>query len=160
MAQSDLETRLRALEDVEAIKVLKAEYCYGVDDNDPDRVAQLFLQDAVWHAPGVGRFEGRDSIHKFMSSLPEMMRFWLHLVMNPQIEVSGDEARGEWYLIEPNTLKDGTAVWGTGRYHERYRRVDGKWYFEEVELLPVFWSPYEEGWAKVPSVFDQVRQKS
>jgi len=160
MAESGLEARVRRLEDVEAIKILKAEYCYGVDANEPERVARLFTEDALWHAPGIGRFEGRDAILKFFRSLPEMMRFWLHLVMNPQIEVSGDSARGQWYLIEPNTLRDGRAVWGTGRYQERYRRVAERWYFDEVELLPVFWTPYDKGWAEVPSLFDRIAEKS
>lgn len=157
---TELEARVRQLEDVEAILGLKAAYCYGVDDCDPERVAELFTEDAVWQAPGIGRFEGRDAILKFFQSLPEMMRFWLHLVMNPRIEVSGDTARGEWYLIEPNTLRDGRAVWGTGRYRERYRRRGGRWYFEEIELLPVFWTPYGAGWVAVPNLFDRVAEKS
>ncbi len=153
----DLQTidqRLGLLEDIEAIKSLKAEYCFGVDDNDIDRVVALFLDDALWHAPGIGRYEGRDAIDKFFRTLPEMMRFWLHMVMNPQIHVEGDRARGRWYLIEPNTTHDGQAVWGAGRYEERYRRREGRWFFEEVELLPIFWTPYDEGWAKTRNLFD------
>ncbi len=153
------EERLRDLEAVEAIQALKADYCYRVDAGDAPGVAARFLEDAVWHAPGIGRYEGRAAIEKFLASLPEMMRFWLHLVTNPLIEVTGDTARGRWYLIEPNTLKDGRAVWGTGRYEERYRRRDGQWYFEEVALLPAFWSPYDKGWAALPNLFDRATEK-
>lgn len=160
MADDRLDQRVRILEDIEAIKSLKADYCFGVDENDPDAVAALFLDDAVWHAPGIGRFEGRETIRKFFGGLPEMMRFWLHMVMNPQISVDGDSARGRWYLIEPSTLRNGEAVWGAGRYQERYRRVGGRWFFEEIELIPIFWSPYDQGWAKVPNIFDELASGS
>ena len=153
MDLQSVDRRLGILEDVEAIKSLKAAYCFGVDDRDVDAVVSLFCDDGVWHAPGIGRYEGRAALEKFFASLPEMMRFWLHMVMNPQITVDGDTARGRWYLIEPNTTRDGGAVWGAGRYEERYRRTDAGWRFAEVELVPLFWTPYEDGWAKTPNLF-------
>jgi ketosteroid isomerase-like protein len=154
MTETTVESRLQRLEDVEAIKVLKADYCFSVDQGDTDRLISLFRHDAVWHAPGIGRYEGKDAIEKFFHSLPDMMRFWLHMVMNPLITVNGAEAQGRWYLLEPNTLKNGTPVWGAARYEERYRRQQGEWLFQEIELLPIFWSPYEDGWEKTRNLFD------
>ena len=44
-----LEARLRRLEDIEALKQLKAQYCAACDDGyDADRLASLFTEDAVW----------------------------------------------------------------------------------------------------------------
>ena len=41
-----IEARLRRLEDIEAIKRLKARYCAACDDGyDPDRLAALFTED-------------------------------------------------------------------------------------------------------------------
>ncbi len=150
-----VEDRLLRLEDIEGIKSLKAEYCFSVDDGSHERLMSLFVDDAVWHAAGIGRYEGKDAIDKFFRSLPEMMRFWLHMVTNPQITLEGDRARGRWYLLEPNTLKDGRPVWGAARYEERYvRRENGEWAFQEIELIPIFWTPYEDGWEKTPNLFD------
>ena len=47
MSLEDIERRLRALEDVEEIKRLKARYCTYCDDNyDADKIARLFVEDA------------------------------------------------------------------------------------------------------------------
>jgi transposase-like protein len=45
----ELERRVRALEDAEAIRNLKAEYAAFCDDQyNPDAIAALFTEDAVW----------------------------------------------------------------------------------------------------------------
>lgn len=149
MSTEELERRVQRLEDVEAIQQLKASYCYLVDDGEIDALMERFTDDAVWDGGPIGRFEGRDAIAKFLQGLPSQLSFYLHLVMNPEIEVRGDEAVGRWYLVEPCTAKGAErAIWGAGCYQERYVRVDGEWKFREVVLMPVFWTPYDEGWAK------------
>lgn len=149
----DLARRVRVLEDIEAIKRLKARYCLHVDSGEPDKVADLFTADAVWDGGAVGRYEGRDAIRAFMRDLPKMLSFALHHVMNPLIEVDGDAATGHWYLIEPCTMaRTNQAVWGTAMYQDRYVRRDGDWRFADVKLVPVFWTPFDQGWAKQKSV--------
>ena len=47
--ESGLEASLRRLEDIEAIKQLKAQYCSYCDDQyDVEGLAGLFTDDAVW----------------------------------------------------------------------------------------------------------------
>jgi SnoaL-like protein len=61
-----LERRLQALEDAEAIRNLKARYAALCDQQyDADGIAALFTEDAVWDSPGLGRFEGREAISSF-----------------------------------------------------------------------------------------------
>ncbi len=44
-----LESRVRNLEDTDAIRNLKARYAELCDDNyNPDGIAALFVEDAVW----------------------------------------------------------------------------------------------------------------
>ena len=63
-----MERRLQALEDAEAIRNLKSRYAALCDDNyDADGIAALFAEDATWESPGLGRFEGRDAIRRFLS---------------------------------------------------------------------------------------------
>ena len=150
-----LAQRIQEQEDIEAIKKLKAHYCLYVDTGQPDKVADLFVEGAVWDGGVVGRYEGREAIRTFLRNLPDMLSFALHYVMNPLIEVQGDRATGHWYLLEPCTMvASKQAVWGTARYDEQYVKVDGIWKFESVKLTPVFWCPYDQGWVKKPSVLD------
>ena len=62
MTAANLEARIRRLEDIEALKQLKARYCDRCDDNyDADGIAQLFTEDAVWDGGqtfGVARGRG------------------------------------------------------------------------------------------------------
>lgn len=61
-----LERRIRVLEDIEAIKKLKARYAYYCDDNyDADGIANLFVEDGIWDGGDFGRYQGREEIRKF-----------------------------------------------------------------------------------------------
>ena len=156
MENGELEARILRLEDIEAIKQLKAEYCYRIDAGQIDVLMKRFTKDAVWDGGPMGRFEGREAIRKFLHDLPQQLSFLLHWVMNPWIEVSGDEATGRWYLLEPCTAAGAErAIWGAGRYEERYVRRDGRWQFREILLVPLFWTTYEDGWAKRRSVLER-----
>ena len=152
----ELESAVQRLEDIEAIVQLKADYCFQVDDGEIDKLMERFTQDAVWDGGPMGRFEGREAIRAFLKALPEQLSFAMHLVMNPRIEVSGDSATGTWYLVEPCTAAGAErAIWGAGRYEERYVRDHGQWRFREIVLVPVFWTPYDRGWAERRSVLER-----
>ena len=50
-----LESRIQRLEDIEAIKQLKARYCGLCDDGYPaDDLAELFTEDAIWDGGALG----------------------------------------------------------------------------------------------------------
>jgi ketosteroid isomerase-like protein len=149
MSLTDVERRLQALEDIEAIKKLKARYCLTVDQRDEEGFVSLFTEDAVWDGGRFGHYEGREAIRKFFCAIPDVLTFAVHYVMNPIIEVQGDRATGQWYLLEPCTMVEGNqAVWGTARYEEEYVRVGNEWRFKNLKLIPVFWSPFDQGWVK------------
>jgi len=150
MNLEDLERRLRVLEDIEAIKKLKARYCAYCDNNyDADGIAALFTEDAVWDGGNFGRYEGREAIRTFFRGAPRIFPFAIHQVMNPIIEVEGEQAKGQWYLFQPATLAEGNqAVWLAARYEEEYVKVESEWKFKRLKVLPSFLTPYDQGWVK------------
>ena len=155
MPQS-IESRIQRLEDIEAIKQLKARYCSLCDEGyDADRLAELFTDDAIWDGGSLGVAVGREKIRKFFENTPAVMPFAVHMVMNPVIEIDGDTATGCWYLFQAATFKPiDSALWGSARYDEEYVRVDGDWKFKSLCLTSRFWTPYADGWEKRQSVFD------
>ncbi len=150
MNLEELARKIQVLEDVEAIKKLKARYCLYCDNNyDADGIAALFTEDAVWDGGTFGKCEGREAIRTFFRGAPKIFPFAIHQVMNPIIEVQGDKATGSWYLFQPATLAEGNqAVWLAARYAEEYVRVGGEWKFKHLKVSASFLTPYEQGWAK------------
>ena len=146
----ELRDRVRRLEDVEALRNLKAEYAAACDDNyDADRLAALFVEDAAWESQGMGKYEGREAIREFFRGISGHFVFALHYGLNPQIEVTGDTARARWYLFMPCTVGDtDKAMWRAGLDEEEYVRVDGRWMYRSKKSAPFFHTTFEEGWAK------------
>ena len=152
MKREELEARVLWLADIEEIKQLKHRYCaYCDDDYDPDGLGSLFTEDAVWDGGPLGFGEGREGIREFFSNAPNLVKLAIHQVTNPIIAVDGDRATGSWYLWQPMVMQGGDqAMWLAARYSDRYRRVNGEWMFEHVKIDVRFFSPYEEGYGKVP----------
>lgn len=146
--------RVQKLADIGEIKKLKARYAAACDSSyDADAIAELFTEDAVWDGGIFGKAEGRENIRRFFRRAPAVFSFAIHNVMNPRIEVNGDRATGEWYLLQPATREPETrAVWLAAVYHDEYVRVDGKWRFRRLLVNANFLTNYEEGWANKPFI--------
>jgi len=154
-----LEGRLKALEDREEIRELRATYCFLVDDGRFDELVDTcFTEDARCDfrsaAGDVGPFvsQGREEVRVFFGQMvASLLHDMSHTVHNHRITVDGDRAAGDCYF--ELTAKDpagGDAVVGAGRYLDRYRRVDGRWRFEERAAVIVHMAPLAEGWVKSP----------
>ena len=146
-----LERRVQRLEDLEAIRDLKARYAAACDNGyDADTLAAMFTEDAVWDGATLGRHVRREAIRAFFQGSSSRISFARHHVSNPLIEIDGDTATGTWYLLQTCTyIRDNQAVWGAGTYRDRYVRTAEGWRFSQVRLESHFWTPYEAGWAKV-----------
>ena len=150
MSLEELEKRVRALEDADAIRNLKAEYASYCDDNyNPDKIAKLFAEDALWESDNLGRFEGREAIRGFFREASKIFTFAVHYNLNPRIEVVGDTARARWYTFMPCTVGDGNrAMWRGGIDDEEYARVNGEWKFKRKSNTLLFFSAFDESWAE------------
>lgn len=143
MTAPSLESRIARLEAIEDIRKLKALYCTYCDENyNPDKLATLFTEDAIWHAAHRGRMQGRDAIRNFFAGISAKIGFAAHLVLNDNIEVDGDRGTGRWRMVMAS-MEDfnGTerAVWALGDYDEVYVREAGLWriksLFVTIDLL-------------------------
>lgn len=143
-----LEARIRRLEDIEAIKQLKALYCEICDDgHNPDRITTVFASDGVWEG-NAGTAIGHAEIRTLFETFRNIMGFTQHMTMNPRINVDGDVATGTWYFFGPFTYRENDqAKWQAARYEEDYRRVDGEWKIQHLRIVPPGMSvDYEKGW--------------
>jgi hypothetical protein len=156
-----LEARVRSLEDVEAIRELKARYGalvdsrYGPDGPKPRaelepiarEIAGLFTEDALWDGgKALGACRGREAIR--LRFLEPTLRFSWHYFVKPRIVVDGDRARGSWDLLAPCTTRDGRPHWMAGLEEDEYARVEGAWLHTRMRLQVVFFAPYARGWTQ------------
>ena len=124
-----------SLEDVHAIQRLKHEYCFAIDGGDYERWASLFTDDGRFVRDSGEAFEGHEALHGFASErFDAAMEHSAHVVTNPLIDVDGDTATGQWYLLLFYTDADGTDGWTQARYDDEYRRVDGEWRIAESSI--------------------------
>ena len=71
-----LEQRITRLEDIEAIKNLKARYCDVCDDmHNPDRIGALFAADGIWESPDFGQAKGPEAIRELFEKFQKMFTF-------------------------------------------------------------------------------------
>ncbi|RCW45755.1 uncharacterized protein (TIGR02246 family) [Halopolyspora algeriensis] len=146
MSRTDLEARIRRLEDIEEIRQLRARYCQYLDDGRWSELAELFTADGAF--VGLSTARGRDELRTFFAELQSgPLQAWWHFSSNETITVDGDEARGETWLDQPCVV-DGEAHIAAGRYQDDVvRDSDGQWRFRERKVTFFFWGPLASGWA-------------
>jgi hypothetical protein len=149
MSTAGLEERITVLEDIEAIKRLKARYCDVCDTGyDPDRITALFTEEGTWEGGEFGTATGHAALRKMFEGLHKAVSFAQHNAMNPVIEVTGDRAKGAWYLFCPYTSRaNNRAGWIAGRYDDDYVKVNGEWKYQHLRAIIRMHARYEEGWA-------------
>ena len=148
MELEELDAAIRLWQDTEAIKKLRATYCYLADAQRMEEVIALFTQNARLNFGGVC-YEGREGLDAFFLQLiPSQLSFSMHMVHNPIIEIDGNHATGKWYFEAPTTFKpDNKAFWLAGVYDEEYVKENGEWKIDSLKAIFNYTAPYEQGWA-------------
>ena len=134
---AELEKRITRLEDIEAIKQLKARYCDICDDtHNPDRIASVFTEDGIWEGGDFGQAKGHQAIQKLFSGFREQFSFSQHNIVNPIINVDGERATGSWYILGPWTFtEDNKEIWMTAKYDDDYVKINGEWKYQHLRAV-------------------------
>lgn len=140
-----LEDRVRRLEDLHALQQLRARYCQYLDDGRWEELVDLFIPDGAF--VGLSAARGRAELLAFFSGLQQgSLTSWWHFSANETLDISGDSATGETWLLQPCVV-DGKAHMAAGRYTDRMVRTkDLKWLFEERRVTFFWWSDLADGW--------------
>ncbi len=124
------------MEDIEAIRQLKARYFRTMDTKDWSAMRQVFSDDVVLDTSEAGGsvVTGAD---EFMMFLQEVLRgaVTVHQGHMPEIELtSPTTATGIWALNDIVIWPDGTRLTGYGHYHETYEKVADDWKITSSKL--------------------------
>jgi ketosteroid isomerase-like protein len=117
------------MDDIEAIRQLKARYFRTLDTKDWDGMRQVFSDDVVVDttASGGGVVEGADTFLGFLRDiLGDVVT--VHQGHMPEIELtSATTATGIWALNDILIWPDGSRMDGYGHYHETYGKGPDGW---------------------------------
>jgi uncharacterized protein (TIGR02246 family) len=124
------------MQDIEAIKQLKARYCRTMDTKDWAAMRQVFTDDVEMDttSSGGGVITGADDFMAFLrNTLDDVVT--VHHCHTPEIDVtSATAASGVWAMEDMLRWPDGTELHGYGHYHETYEKIDDRWRIKRCEL--------------------------
>lgn len=168
-----IDDRIRRLEDIEAIRHLKARYAEYADEKytddhqrkpqeELDRIgrlqAGLFTEDAVWDGgEHFGVCHGRDAIFSFVRK--GGWSFAMHYFLNPRIDIDGDTAKARWMLWQVCTLTEGdTPCWMSAIEDDEYRRTPEGWQMSRMTFRLKFMTRFDVPWNEVRNLPFPVQQ--
>ncbi len=124
------------MDDVEAIKQLKARYFRTMDTKDWAAMRQVFVDQVVIDTTesGGALVTGADEFLAFLEpTLGETIT--VHHGHMPEIALtSPTTATGIWAMQDLLIWPDGTRILGFGHYHETYEKVEDAWLIASSRL--------------------------
>jgi hypothetical protein len=122
--------------DVLELQRLQAAYADVVSRRAWPELERLFLPDITVEVDTVSSsaktFTGPTEFIEFVAAACERFDHFQFVILNSVIEVAGGDATGRIFMCEirHHTAED---EWSTayGLYSDRYRKVDGTWWFAE-----------------------------
>jgi bile-acid 7alpha-dehydratase len=137
---SDLEKRIRVMEDIEAIKKLKAKYFRCVDKKLWEEMETVLTEDAVAdYGMGIELLQGRKAIIEFLKkNLDRDSMISVHQGHNPEIEITSDTtARGVWVLNDRLIIQTIATLNGWRYYEDEYVKVNGEWKKKSTKITNI-----------------------
>nr|WP_106410491.1 MULTISPECIES: nuclear transport factor 2 family protein [Pseudofrankia] len=124
------------MDDIEAIKQLKARYCRLLDTKDWDGYRLIFTDDVVIDTEDSGGniVDGADAFLEFLR-VALAGTVTVHQCHTPEITITSPaSATGIWAMEDRVRFPDGNDLTGFGHYHETYEKVDDGWRIKASKL--------------------------
>jgi len=141
---------VQELLDKQALNDLLVRYCRGIDRLDKELVLSCFHDDAY---DDHGDFKGpaKEFLDELWArSAGKATSFIEHKLSNVSLEIDGDTAYGESYLVM-HQLRDGQLIEGYGRFVDRFERRDGAWRIAHRRVV-LEWATPGRGYEKAAFV--------
>lgn len=156
-AIADAELKIQKLESMEELENIEGIYGYYVDRSKHDLLSDLFAEDASLEILGRGLFIGQDRVRAYMHNLgpvgPQPGKLFSHMQFQPLTHLSedGQTAHMRSRLFVMFGIEGQDAQWGEGIYENILTREDGVWKIKKLHAYQVYYTHYNDGWAKKAS---------
>lgn len=124
------------MDDIEAIRQLKARYFRTMDTRDWGAMRRVFCDDFVMDSTDAGGtvITGADNCISFLEQTLAGV-ITVHHGHMPEIELtSATTATGIWAMEDMLRWPDGRELHGYGHYHESYQKIQACWYIRALKL--------------------------
>jgi hypothetical protein len=148
---TDIERRLRRVEDQLALERLNVRYFIASDDADAATIADTFAEDAEFYASGILCGSTRDGIVRFIVEKRGTMGLSVHALQSCLFEFGDDDHASGVVSIQLDVVQDGQAYSGALRYYDDYVRVGDGWQFKRRDMLTVYFATRDETGKAFPS---------
>jgi uncharacterized protein YukJ len=113
-------------------------YCHAMDYGLEKEWVQTFTDEAVFDVyrmpdkTPIHREVGADDLAKYIRTYPRPPEYRKHIIVDPIMEIEGDEARVEslFFVLMPTTGTGGV-IRTFGRYRDRLQKIEGSWRIAE-----------------------------
>ncbi len=154
----ELESKVRILEDIEAIKRLQRAFGYYLEHWMYEEILDLFSDSPeVELNILVGVYLGKEGVRRYVigekerSLNPELLHQVMQLSGIVDIDPDGRTAAGRWYGFGAVAIPSGAGVIQrlfNGIYTCRYIKEDGSWKMLKITWNPTYTCDPTEGWVK------------
>jgi ketosteroid isomerase-like protein len=142
MTLEEMEKRLRAVEDIEAIKQLQIRYVNYLMLADWDEIMDCFAEDCILDVfVDRDKTQGKAAIERVFREVVSVKHTGSEgdIIVHPLITVNGDRASGNWviYFLGAETEGWKAPGWIRGQYDAEYvREKNGQWKFSMLKWRP------------------------
>jgi uncharacterized protein (TIGR02246 family) len=129
---------LAYLEDRLAISDLFVRYTNALDRGDVETIVDCFTPDGALDSPAVGRHSGHAAIRAFaerFARFHERGAQLRHVISNLMVEIDGDHARANCYLLNVLTRNGKSELLAPGRYECDLAKSQGIWRFQRRVVI-------------------------
>jgi ketosteroid isomerase-like protein len=144
---ANLALRIDRLESRFQIAELVTSYAVACDEHDMPRLVHLFTEDAYFDSEnGLMRARGRLEIANMFVDLFKVRGpgyHWTHDHVVTFVDADRDRATG-LVLSHAETSPNGQMSLAAMKYEDVYRRVGGRWYFDERKILFLYYVPAKD----------------
>lgn len=141
---TDLECRIRRLEDRAALQDLVVQYFVAADDDDYETLAATFAPDGTFSAGSFEGATGRDAVVESLRSSRKLMGPTVHTPNYALFKFQEDGRATGLVGAHLELSMAGRTLFGAVRYTDDYVRIDGRWQILRRNMRTIHMGPWED----------------
>ena len=141
---SDMEARVRRLEDRAAINDVVVGYFLATDGDDIVTVGESFTKDATFSASGHLCARGRQGIMEFIADARARMGLTVHTPHYAQVTFESNDSAKGIVGAHLELVIAGSSLCGAVRYVDEYAQSEGSWRIKSRDMRTIYIAPWLE----------------